>query len=134
MSYAHSAALQEAVYNRLSTNPTLAGLIGEAVFDAAPSGAVPGTYVTLGPEEVRDASDATGRGAMHRLSVSVMSDAAGFRRAKLVAEAVSKALLEAALILECGHLVAFRFERAIARREGSLRRIDLRFGARVSEE
>ncbi len=60
MSYGVSAALQEAVYQQLQGDAVLAGLVGTDIFDAAPAGAVPSIYVSLGPEDVRDRSDQTG--------------------------------------------------------------------------
>ena len=135
MSYGVSAALQAAVFQRLQADAALAGLVGADIFDAAPSGAVPVTYVSLGAEEVRDASDMTGAGAVHEFTVSVVTEAAGFRAAKDVAAAVSDALIDAPLVLARGRLVSLRFLRARARRvqDGDVRRIDLRFRARVED-
>lgn len=133
MSYAAGAALQAAVYQRLMADAALAALIGPAVFDAVPQGPVPGTYVTFGPEEAREAGDLSGGGAEHRFVVSVVTDAPGFRGAKAVAGAVSDALAGAELVLARGRLVGLWFDRARARREerAGLRRIDLTFRARV---
>ncbi len=137
MSYGVSAALQAAVFQRLSGDRRIISLIGSAVFDAVPAGVVPQTYVTLGPEEVRDASDRSGAGAVHRFTVSVVSEAAGFGAAKTLAGAVCDALEGAALTLDRGHLVGLWFERASARRTGTggaIRQIDLRFRARVEDD
>lgn len=130
MSYGVAAALQAAVFQRL-----VALLPGVAVHDALPPGAGSGTFVLLGPEEVLDASDGTGRGAEHRFVVSVISDATGFLAAKEVAVAVSDALVDAPLALDRGRLVGLRFLKAQARRldQGAARRIDLRFVARVED-
>lgn len=130
MSYGAAAALQAAVFQRL-----VALLPGVAVHDALPPGAGSGTFVLLGPEEVLDASDGTGRGAEHRFVVSVISDATGFLAAKEVAVAVSDALVDAPLMLDRGRLVGLRFLKAQARRldQGAARRIDLRFVARVED-
>lgn len=130
MSYAGAAALQAAVFQRLSDCPALSGL---AVFDAQPVGGASGTFVLIGPEEVRDASDRTGAGAEHRVTVSVISDAAGFLAAKTAAVAVSDALAEAEMELSRGRLVRMQFQRAVARRleDGDVRRIDLTFRARI---
>jgi len=135
MSYAIAAALQEAVFQRLSADSALTGLVGGAVHDAVPTGSLPQTYVVLGPEDVRAGSDGTGQGAWHRFVVSVVTDEAGFRGAKDVAMAVSDALVDAPLTLSRGRLVALNFYRARARREdrGTLRRIDLTFRARVED-
>lgn len=130
MSYAAAAALQSAVFQRLTGWPELAGV---QVVDAVPAGGASGTFVLLGPEKVRDASDRSGDGAEHRLVVSVISDATGFLAAKSVAVAVSGALAGAEMALSVGHLVGIEFQKAVARRleDGEVRRIDLTFRARV---
>ncbi|TCP61924.1 uncharacterized protein DUF3168 [Rhodovulum bhavnagarense] len=136
MSYRTGAALQAAIYERLAGDPGLGALIGEAIYDALPRGSLPRTYVSLGPEDVRDASDATGAGALHRFTVSVISDVGGFETAKAAAGAVSDALTGQGLELSRGYLVRLSFDRARARRVGAKdrRRIDLRFVARVAED
>lgn len=133
MSYAAADALQAAVYQRLRASVALDALVGDAIYDAVPPGTVTGTYISLGPEDVRDASDATGDGAEHDFVVSVVTDAAGFQSAKAVAAAVSDTLVDAALPLARGQLVGLWFLRARARRVevGETRRIDLTFRARV---
>jgi hypothetical protein len=135
MSYAISGALQAAIYAVLSTDAALGALVG-GVYDAVPAGAVPDLYVRLGTETVREAGDASGYGAVHDLTVSVITTNPGFASAKAAAAAVSDALHEAPLVLARGRLVFLRFERATARRidAASARQIDLRFRARVSEE
>lgn len=135
MSYGAGLALQQAVYQRLTADATLAGLVGGAIYDAAPAGLTGSTYVALGPEEVREAGDMSVGGALHELVVSVVSDAAGFATAKQVAVAVSDALLDASLILSRGRLVSLNFHRARARRvqDADMRRIDLRFRARIED-
>ena len=60
MSYGASTALQSAVFQKLASDPTLAGLVGTDIFDALPNGTLPETYVLLGGEVVVDASDGTG--------------------------------------------------------------------------
>ncbi|MCT8329226.1 DUF3168 domain-containing protein [Albidovulum sediminis] len=135
MSYGVAAALQAAVYQRLSADGALGALVSGAIYDAAPPGAAGGTYVSLGPEDARDASDQVGRGAFHEFVVSVVTDAAGFQTAKAVAAAVSDALVGAPLVLTRGRLVGLWFLRARARRveEADVRRIDLTFRARVED-
>ncbi len=136
MSYAIAAALQSAVFNRLETDQGLVGLVGSAVYDAAPPGGLPGLYVMLGPEDARDRSDKTGNGAQHDFVISVVSDADGFQTAKDVASAVSDALVGAELVLSRGRLISLNFLRARARRvaKGTQRQIDLRFRARVEDD
>ena len=135
MSYGVGAALQAAVYQALIADAQLSALVGAAIFDAVPAGSLPALYVTLGPEDVRDRSDKTGAGAEHSLTVSVVTEAAGFLIAKQVATAISDVLVDAALTLSRGRLVALKFYRARARREGTggIRRIDLTFRARVDD-
>ncbi len=135
MSYAVSAALQEAVFQKLISDITLSGLIGPAVFDAEPSGALPASYVTLGGERVRDRSDITGAGALHEFDISVVTEADGFFVAKRIAAAVSDALVDAELTLSRGRLVYLHFYRAKAARveKARIRRIDLIFRARVQD-
>jgi hypothetical protein len=130
MTYGAAAALQAAVYQRLTTFPALAGV---AVVDAIPSGTAPGNFVLIGPEVVTDQSDKSGAGAEHSFDVAVISDATGFLTAKTIAGAVSDALVDADLTLGSGALVSLRFQRAVARRidQGDVRRIDLSFRARI---
>jgi len=130
MSYGAAAALQAAVYQRLTGHPALAGV---SIVDAIPAGTSPGSFVLIGPEVVTDQSDKSGAGAEHRFDVSVISDATGFLSAKIIAAAVSDALVDANLTLGSGTLVSLRFQRAVARRidQGDVRRIDLSFRARI---
>lgn len=136
MSYGVAAALQEGVYQALVADTDLAGLVSGAIYDVVPAGSVPGTYVSLGPEDASEQSDGTGGGAVHRITVSVVTDAAGFQTAKQVAAAVSDCLDNAALGLNRGRLVSLNFLRAKARRmrSGEVRRIDLTFRARVEDD
>ena len=135
MSYAMGASLQKAVHARLVADMALAALVGPEIHDSVPPGAAAGTYVSLGPEDARDASDKTTDGAWHDFVVSVVSDEPGFLTVKQVAEAVSDALVGAELMLERGHLVGLWFQRARARRVQAcaMRRIDLYFRARVCD-
>jgi Protein of unknown function (DUF3168) len=129
MSYGAAAALQTAVYQRLVGATSLAGV---AVYDAVPPSPA-GTFVLVGPEEVRDASDKSGAGAEHQIVISVISDGTGFLAAKTIATAISDELTGAALTLSRGSLVSLLFLRASARRidEGEVRRVDLTFRARI---
>jgi hypothetical protein len=133
MSYGLAAALQAAIYARLLADEGLAALLGAAVYDALPEGDLPALYVVIGPEEVRDASDAGGRGAEHRVQVAVIGQMDAFGPVKAAAAAVSDALDGADLALSRGRLVGIWFQRAEARRRelGRLRRIDLTFRART---
>jgi hypothetical protein len=135
MSYAVASALQGAVYQALSSDEALGGLVGDAIYDAVPSGKLPDLHVNLGPETVKDASDKSGHGADHRFTVSVVSAAPGFANAKAVAAAICDVLVDADLPLDRGRLVSLSFDRATARRvdNDTGRRIDLRFRARVED-
>ncbi|MEI2805094.1 MAG: DUF3168 domain-containing protein [Albidovulum sp.] len=135
MSYGAAAALQAAIYQRLMADSALDALVAGAIYDLAPPGTVTGTYVSIGPEDVRDASDQVGRGAFHEFVVSVVTDQAGFQTAKAAAAAVSDALTGATLVLGRGRLVGLWFLKARARRveKADTRRIDLTFRARIED-
>lgn len=135
MSYAISAALQAGIYQSLAADGDLAALVGTAIHDQMPAGPVSGTYVSLGPEDVRDLSDQTHRGAEHRFSVSVVSDEAGFQTAKAVAGRIADILVDAEPVLTRGRVVLLSFLSARARRvrAGQTRRIDLSFRAIVED-
>lgn len=135
MSYGVAAALQAAVYQHLSTDPAVTALVGTAIYDALPTGALPGLYVALGQETARDRSDKTGGGAEHEFTVTVVTDSAGFASAKDVAAAISDALVDADLTLSRGVLVSLNFYRAVAARveTGDTRQINLVFRARVDD-
>ena len=130
MSYSAAAALQSAVFLRLSGWPSLAGV---AVVDAVTPGSGTGTFVLLGPETANDQSDKSGAGAEHLFQVAIISDATGFIAAKTAAGHVSDALVGASLSLITGNLVGLTFVRAAAKRlnVGDSRRIDLTFRARI---
>lgn len=134
MSYAVSGALQAAVYARLQGDATLSGIVGDDIFDALPKGMLPSIYVSLGPEQVRDAGTSSSDGAWHDFVISVVTEKAGFQTAKEAAAAVSDCLHKAELSLTRGALVGLWFRKARATREsGGLRRIDLIFRARVDD-
>lgn len=135
MSFAMSGPLQAAIFTTLSADSALGAIVGTAVYDAVPVGDLPPLYVRLGTEDVRDASDCSGAGAVHRITVSVMTTSPGFAQAKAAAGAISDALHGADLTLSRGALVYLRFERAAARRveSSATRQIDLRFVARVQD-
>jgi hypothetical protein len=135
MSYAVSAALQAAMFTALTNDAALNGLVGAAIYDAVPSGALPPLYVSLGPERARDESDVSGFGADHRLTISVVTEVPGFSAAKEVAGAVCDVLHDADLTLSRGRLVSLRFQtaRALKIDNATGRRIDLIFRARIED-
>ncbi|MCV6593736.1 MAG: DUF3168 domain-containing protein [Silicimonas sp.] len=135
MSYGGARDLQAAVYQLLVADGTLGALVGTAIYDELPPGALPSHYVSLGPEDVTDLSDQTGRMARHRFDVSVVSEGEGFDLAKRAAAAVSDVVLAGPWGLARGHVVSMSLHRTRARRvrRGELRRIDLTFQALVDD-
>lgn len=136
MSYAMSSALQAAVYQALTSDADVTALVGSAVYDALPAGTLPPLYVVLGSEDVRDASDKTGGGALHEFTITIVTESAGFATAKNAAAAVSDALVDAELTLTRGTLVSLNFYKAKAARVGTgdVRQINLIFRARVADD
>ena len=136
MSYAMSAALQEAVFDALQADADLSAAVGGAIYDAVPPGTLPQLYVTLGPESVQVEDDKTGSGAAHAFVVSVVTDAPGFSAAKAAAGRVCDVLHDAPLTLSRGRLVSLRFRTAKAAKvdKGTGRKIDLTFRARVEDD
>lgn len=135
MSYAVSAALQTAVFGALTGDAAVSALVGNAVYDALPSGTLPPLYVSLGPETVRERGDSQSAGAIHRITISVMTEVPGFAAAKEVAGAVCDALHDAPLTLSRGRLVSLTFQRATAAKidKATGRKIDLMFRARIED-
>ena len=128
MSYGVSAALQGEIYRVLSEDSELAALVGDAIYDAPPSGNLPETYLAIGAEDVRDRAAFETALAEHRVTLSVVSSAPGFTAGKAAAGAASRALSGASLVPSEGHVVAVSFLRARARRQrDDRRRIDLTF-------
>ena len=136
MSYGVAAALQMAVYQHLIDDAGVAALVGTSIYDAVPSGTLPSLYLVLGTEDVRDASDKTGGGALHEFTIAVVTDTAGFASAKVAAAAVSDALVDAQLNLARGALVSLNFYKAKAARVGTgdVRQINMIFRARVADD
>lgn len=136
MSYAVAPALQAAIYQHLQSDSLVDGLVGDAIFDAAPTGLAPDTYVVLGTEDARDRSSKTHIAAAHDFTISVVTDAASFHTAKTVASAICDALVDADLTLSRGRLIGLSFQRARAAwaSGGEQRKIDLRFRALVEDQ
>ena len=135
MSYAMAHALQAGVFNALSADTALTALVGSAIYDELPPGPVDGAYVSIGAEDVRDLSASDCLLAAHNLAISVVSSAEGFVEPKLIAAAVSDALVDATPVLSRGRIISMRFVRARARRvrAGQVRRIDMTFRAIVED-
>lgn len=135
MSYGDGGALQEAVFGALQADMALSAVVGNDIFDQLPTGKTPNLFVSLGPETVVDRSDREADGAEHRFVVSVIGEASGFAKVKAAAAAVSDVLIDLDTGLSRGRLVYLRFDRAVVKRDGrrNLRRVDLRFVARVED-
>lgn len=135
MSYGTSVALQKAVYEHLLADADVVAQLGSAIYDAAPAGTQPSLFATIGSEDVQIRGDGSGSVARYRLTISVVSDAAGFAAAKAAAGAVSDALHGAKPSLDHGTLISMRQERVQASRvsRNKQRRIDLRFEALVDD-
>jgi hypothetical protein len=134
VSYLFSPDLQAAVYQSLADDPTLAGLVGAAIYDGPPEGVLDpdvAEYVTLGEERVRDGGSKTSLGSVHDFEVTVFSSADGFDRAKRIAAAICANLVDTAFDLDGARVVGLRFLRARAERGASpvKRKIALRFRA-----
>lgn len=134
MSYALAGPLQTAVYQKISTDSGVTALAGSAIYDVPPDGSLPDLYVLVGQETVRDASDKTGFGAWHDMTISVVSSRSGFLAAKETAGAITDALHGVELSLSRGALVGMWFRRGSAARAGDgQRRVNLIFRARVED-
>ena len=106
MSYAGSSDLQAAIWS------VLEGALPVPVHDAPPPGPLPEMWVSVGAEEGRDASDATGPICDHRLRIEVRGETAGFAALKTLAADVSDALGGPPPALPEGRIVWVRFRRA----------------------
>ena len=135
MTSAVSSALQVAIYQTLIADANLNAQVGNDIYDALPTGTLPDTYVSLGPEEVKDASDQTKQAARHDFVVSVVTSVSGFQTAKDIAANICDALVGANLTLSRGILIGLWFVQSKAARtdNATSRRIDLTFRARVED-
>ena len=118
MTYAMAISFQKAVYQALSADPVLNGLVGDAIYDAPLAQEFedgPRDFITLGEETARDGSTATSYGAMHDFVVAIHSNREGYAVAKDIAAAVCDVLLDAQLPLDRGDVVGLRFRNARAR-------------------
>lgn len=133
MTYALAWPLQEAVYQLLAADPTVAGFVDDRIWDAPPPaselGAETSPFITIGDEKVDDWSTADGSGARHHFAVSVHAEQRGFAGAKQCAGAVSDLLTGAAPLMSRGRVVNARFLDARTRRArgDAFRTISMRF-------
>ncbi|MCG7492072.1 DUF3168 domain-containing protein [Thalassobius sp. Cn5-15] len=135
MTYALAAALQQAVFDRLSNDADLLTLV-DGVYDALPAGTAPDRYVQIGAEKVTPRSDKSGTGARHELQLLIVGQDTGFLPVKLAAVRISDLLQDTPLSLTRGHLLRLWFLSAEARRDRSdnSRQIILRFAAQTYDE
>lgn len=135
MTLGHLAALHRAIYAILANDTDISAIIGGHIYDALPAGPLPEVFISLGAEVMTDRSDKTGGGSEHEFVISVITTQPGFLRAKDVAAAIGRALLEDAPAFGDLPVVYLNFTRADARRDTDTqtRRIDLRFRARIDQ-
>ena len=134
MSYATSAALQAAIFTALQSDAAVSEATGGHIYDALPSGSLPPIYVLIGAEEARDRSDQGEAAALYLMTLSVISDSAGFTAVKTAAGAICDALLAAPLPMTRGAVTGRWFDRALARglKSGG-REVTLRFRLHVDD-
>lgn len=104
-----SLELQGAIVARLSTDPALRRLIGDAIYDEVPEG-TPAPYVTYDePQVIADRSDCA-CGSEAYPTLHIWSDGPGFPECKRIAGAIMTALDGADLDLPGFHLVDLALE------------------------
>ena len=109
--------LQKGIFEVLSGDATLIGLLGGAnIFDRVPHDArFP--YVTLGQSVDRDWSTGTEEGREHTLTFHVFSRAGGTKETQAIVDAIDEALKAAPIILPGNALINLRFQFADSRRD-----------------
>lgn len=138
MTYVLAEPLQRAVFDALSGDAALQGLIGSEIYDAPlplDNTTMPSEYVTIGGEVVSNRASMTEDGALHDFEVIVHSNASGFVSSKKIAGAICDVLLDAQLTLSRGQLIYLRFlkARADVGRSPAKRKISLKFRAFVED-
>lgn len=112
-----SWALQQAIHQRLTTQPAVLALIGGPnVYDHVPRG-VTFPCVTFGVSSARDWSTGSDDGGEHIVTLHVWSKAAGRREAEAVCDAMRACLHDQVLALSGHRLINLRQEFADTRRE-----------------
>jgi hypothetical protein len=112
-----SLELQKAVFQTLSVDAGLTGLLGGTrIYNDVPRGAAL-PYVTLGESTVRDWSTGSDEGHEHLLTIAVWSRANGEREVHQILAAVEAALDGAALTVAGARLVNLRHEFSEIRRD-----------------
>jgi hypothetical protein len=108
--------LQQAVVERLSTDPAIVAIIGAGrIFDRLITRAEP-PYLVLGEITSSDYSTGDEAGSEHRFEVEAWSKQNGRKQAVELADAVHAALHDADLTLDGAALVNLRHERTVSRR------------------
>jgi hypothetical protein len=135
MSYAIAASLQAVIYQHLSADAAVAGLVGSDIYDAVPPAGDPDLFVLIGDERVRDRSTKTSSAAYHDFVVSIATRAHGYTDAKELAAAICDSLQGDLPALSRGRLTGIWFRSARTRRGSApdRRRIDLQFRAHVED-
>ncbi|MAY60922.1 MAG: hypothetical protein CML29_01810 [Rhizobiales bacterium] len=124
-------ALQRAVFERLTSETGVSALAGaDRIFDGRPERIEP-PYVTFGDWRIEDWSTGTEDGAEHRFEIEVWSEVRGRKQAAELADAVRKALHDAALTLPGFHLVNLRHLRTRTGRDTKSRHIRARLEFRA---
>ena len=108
--------LQQAVVERLSTDPAIVAIIGAGrIFDRLITRAEP-PYLVLGEITSSDFSTGDEAASEHRFEVEAWSKQNGRKQAVELADAVHAALHDADLTLDGAALVNLRHERTVSRR------------------
>lgn len=126
-----AAALQAAIYAKLSADPTITALIGgPKIYERTPNDET-FPYVTFGASASQDWSTGTEQGDEHQIILNVWSRLPSKKQALDISNAI-KASLEAGIMSLAGHrLILFRTTGVEAAYEKSFRgyRATLRFEA-----
>lgn len=112
-----SSELQRSIFDVLTGDPALNGLLGgPKVFDRRPE-RTKFPYLTLGRTAVIDWSTGTEDGSEHILTLHVWAKGGGKQETYAIMDRVSQKLNDAALPLEGHHLVNLQLQFAEARQE-----------------
>lgn len=117
MAASASWGLQKGIYETLSQNPSITGLLGGTnIYDDAPQNAnYP--YLTFGESIARDWSTGSEEGLEHILTLHVWSRAGGKKQTHEIIEAIRQALQGGAVPVDEHHLVNLRHEFSEARQD-----------------
>ena len=135
MSGFNSSALQTAIYTVLTNDAVVTNILGSAIYDAIPTGALPALFAHLGEDVVLDRSDKTHFLRYHDVTITVVTSDPGFLSAKNAASAICNALASTPVVVDTANLIRLQFRTARALRDenGSARKILLNFRAAIDE-